>query len=85
MRFFWFFFGVDKGGGDRKRCIYVRHQRARGQLVKQMRKRIPEKEEKKDSLEKHKTWQHTTQDEEKIIQFAFEHEEEEKKITKAFT
>ena len=54
MRRTGFFFGADKGG-DRKRCIYVRHQRARGQLVKQMRKRIPEKEEKKDSLEKHTT------------------------------
>lgn len=47
-----------------------------------MRKRIPEKEEKKDSLEMHKTWQHTTQDEEKIIQFASEHKEEEKKFYK---
>ncbi len=33
--------------GDRKRRIYVKHQRARGQLVKQMRERIPEKEEKR--------------------------------------
>lgn len=30
----------------------------------------------------HKTWQHTTQDEEKIIQFASEHKEEEKKFYK---
>lgn len=41
-------------GGDRKRRVYVKHQRARGQLVKQMGKRIPEKEREEDSLEKHK-------------------------------
>lgn len=34
--------------GNRKRCIYVKHQRAGWQLVKQMRDRIPEKGKKKN-------------------------------------
>lgn len=33
--------------GDRNKCIYAKHQRTCETLVKQMRERIPEKEEKK--------------------------------------
>lgn len=76
--------------GDRKRCIYVKHQRARGQLVKQMRERIPEKEEKRTVWRstKHESIQH--KHDKKIIQtvqFALVKELEERKTnthTEAF-
>lgn len=60
--------------GDRVRCIYVKHQRARGQLVKQMRERIPKKEEKRTVWRntKHESIQH--KNDKKTIQtvhFAF--------------
>lgn len=47
--------------GNRKRCIYVKHQRAGWQLVKQMRDRIPEKGKKKNTGQFGKNKKHTTE------------------------
>ena len=71
--------------GDRVRCIYVKHQRASGQLVKQMRERIPKKEEKRTVWRntKHESIQH--KNDKKTIQtvhFAFVKEPRKKNTNK---